>query len=116
MVRPLKEIKWEEVERRIEIGNTARQIAKALRVNIDTFYDRFKQEFGCSFSDYSVGAIEISAANILYTQYMKALGGNTKMLELLGKEICGQGKEESNKVITIKQAEESLSNLEFVQE
>lgn len=93
MARPLKEINWVEVEKRMEAGNTAKQIAKALRVNIETFYDRFKREFECGFSDYSNGIFECGDANIQYTQYLKAIGGNIQMLTLLGKERLGQGKE-----------------------
>lgn len=92
VARPLKEINWKEVERRAEIGNTARQICQAFGIDTDTFYRRFKEEYGCSFGDFTAPALEASKANILYTQYIKALAGNTRMLELLGREICGQGK------------------------
>jgi len=92
MARPPKEINWKEVERRAEIGNSAREICRAFGIDTDTFYRRFKEEYGYSFGDFSAPALEASKANILYTQYVKALAGNTKMLELLGRELCGQGK------------------------
>lgn len=92
MARPEKEINWKEVERRIEIGTSGVQIARAMGIDVNTFYRRFKEEYGCSIQDYDVGYIEVSKANILYVQYIKALAGNTRMLELLGREMCGQGK------------------------
>ena len=94
MARPIKNIKWEIVLKRMQAGNTAENIYSELELAPNTFYNRFKEEFGCSFCDYCDGkSHETGKANILFTQYMKALSGNTHMLMLLGKEWCGQGKE-----------------------
>lgn len=91
MGRSPKDIKWETVLLRMQARNSARQIAQAHHINIDTFYDRFKEEFGCNFSDYSDGEQESGEGNIAYVQYTKALSGNVQMLTLLGEEWLGQG-------------------------
>jgi len=93
MVRPLKEINWEIVEKRMEAGCTAREIAATVNLEINTFYDRFKIEFGTGFADAKDAYYCVGDSNIKFTQYMKALGGNIPMLMLLGRERLGQGKE-----------------------
>lgn len=95
MARPKKEINWDIVEKRMEAGNTAKQIAKHLRIDIDTLYDRFKEEYKCSFSDYSVGMTECGEGDIVFTQHMKALQGNVTMLMYLGKVKYGQKEPET---------------------
>lgn len=90
MARTPKVINWDIVIKRMQVGNTARQIAKEHDINIDTFYDRFKKEFGVNFADYSDGCYEVGKGNILFTQYMKALSGHPGMLQHLGKFMCGQ--------------------------
>lgn len=93
MARPKKDINWDIVEKKMEAGCSAREIASGV-CDIDTFYDRFKEHFGKSFSDYSDDYYSAGDGNIKFTQYMKALSGNTNMLTLLGKERLGQGKEQ----------------------
>lgn len=90
MARPPKPINWDIVEKRMEAGNKARDIAMAFNIDINNFYDRFKKEYGCSFGDYAQPSLELGKSNILYTQYMKALAGSVPMLTWLGKVICGQ--------------------------
>lgn len=90
MARPKKEINWEVVEKRMEAGNSARQIAKHLRIDINTFYDRFKEEFECCFADFADGIKECGEGDIMFTQHMKALQGNVQMLMYLGKVKYGQ--------------------------
>ncbi len=116
MARTPKDIKWKEVERRIELGQSGIQISKALWIDSDTFYKRFKEEYGCSIQDYSAKYTQVKEANILFTQYIKALNGNTKMLELLGKEWLGQGKLEELYKINEAQAIKALENQEYAQE
>jgi len=94
MARPKKEINWELVEKRMEAGCTAREITAAVRVDLDTFYNRFKEQFGKGFGDYSDDFYSAGDANLKFTQYMKALSGNNNMLMLLGRERLGQGKEQ----------------------
>lgn len=91
MGRPKKDINWELVEKRMEAGCSAKEIAGALHCNMDTFYDRFKEEYGSGFSDFYDKMYEGGNANLRFTQYMKALSGNTNMLTLLGRERLSQG-------------------------
>lgn len=94
MARPPKEINWDVVEKRIQCGETAASISHRHCITLDTFYRRFKQRYGCNFQDYCDKYREVGKSDIIFIQYMKALSGNIKMLELLGKEWCGQGKSE----------------------
>jgi hypothetical protein len=97
MGRKKKEINWDVVEKRIEAGCTATEIAAACRINQDTFTARFKQNYGRYFSEISDSFYSAGDANLKYTQYMKALSGNNAMLLLLGRERLNQGKEEEIK-------------------
>jgi len=96
MARPKKEINWDLVEKRMEAGCSAKEIAGAIPCDLDTFYSRFKLEFGKAFSDYSDEFYSAGDGNLRFTQYMKALAGNTNMLTLLGKERLGQGEEKES--------------------
>lgn len=92
--RPRKPINWEIVEKRMEAGCNATEIAGSLQLDLGTFCDRFKDHFGDIFSNYSQMYYKAGDSNLRLTQYMKALSGNTNMMVLLGKERLGQGKEE----------------------
>ncbi len=94
MGRPPKEINWEIVEKRMQAGETAVSIASRHFIDPDTFYKRFKKQYGFSFGDRATRFREVGKSDILFIQYMKALSGNIRMLELLGREWCGQGKNE----------------------
>lgn len=107
MARPPKEVNWAEVERRLEAGNSARVIAGVNHLDINTFYDKFKKHYGCSFQDYACkygNFRDQGKQNIAFMQYMQALKGSSNMLTLLGREWLGQGKE----TVTDK---ENLANL-----
>ncbi len=93
MARPKKEINWEIVEKKMEAGCTAREIAGGM-CEINTFYDRFKEHYGKNFGDYADEFYRAGDANLKFTQYMKALAGNTNMLTLLGRERLNQSKEQ----------------------
>lgn len=97
MARPEKFIDWDKVRLRMEAGNSAKVIAAHHNIDTDTFYKRFKQEFGCSFGDYSALFYQCGNENLLYTQYVKALSGNVQLLIHLGKVRLGQKEDfESN--------------------
>lgn len=85
MARPPKTIDWDLVEKKMEAGCSAREIYGNLRISDDTFYARFKKEFGKSFSDYADELHSYGKGNIRYTQYLKAQEGNVPMLIWLGK-------------------------------
>lgn len=93
MARPKKDINWDIVEKKMEAGLSAKEIYECM-CDSDTFYRRFKEQFGESFQDYSARSRTVGPGNIKFTQYMKALAGNVPMLQLCGREMCGQGKEE----------------------
>jgi hypothetical protein len=97
MARPKKEINWKMVEGKMAAGCSAAEIYNDpdCLMNEDTFYDRFKQEYGKSFSEYSGKFHSIGQGNIRYTQYAKALQGNTTMLLLLGRLWLGQKEQDS---------------------
>jgi hypothetical protein len=92
MGRTPKEINWDVVEKKIEAGCSAEEIYECMCAP-NTFYNRFKEHFGENFCDYCDKKRRVGPGNIRFTQYMKALAGNTNMLMLLGRELLGQGKE-----------------------
>jgi hypothetical protein len=93
MARPLKEINWDVVEKKMEAGCSAKEIYGNL-CDADTFYRRFKEHYGKSFADCTDQYYSIGDGLIKFTQYMKAISGNIPMLQLLGRERLGQGKEQ----------------------
>jgi len=97
MVRPKKQINWDLVERQMQAGCNAKEIARSISVDINTFYDRFKEEYGKGFADFADSFHSGGKGNIRLAQYMKALQGNVPMLILLGREWLGQGREEGVK-------------------
>ncbi len=102
MARPRLPINWDLVKRKMEAGCKACEIIEDLECDKGTFYDRFIDEFGESFSTYSHKFHSIGKGNIRLTQYEKALEGNTQMLSLLGEEWLGQRKQEqTNQNLTI---------------
>ena len=94
MPRQKKPINWEIVQKKMEAGCSAKEIAGSIPIDISNFYDRFKEEYGSGFADIADQLHSGGDANIRFTQYMKALSGNTHMLTLLGRERLGQGKEQ----------------------
>jgi len=94
MPRQKREINWEIVEKRMESGCSGIEIAGALRIDSDTFYRRYRQQYKKRFADNTASLYSAGDGNLKFTQYMKALSGNTNMLTLLGRERLGQGKDE----------------------
>jgi hypothetical protein len=94
MARPKKEINWDIVEKKMQAGCPAKEIAAGV-CDLDTFYHRFKERYSKSFGDYSDEYYSEGDGNLRFLQYMKAMGGNIKMLEILCKERLGQGKEQA---------------------
>lgn len=92
MGRTKKEINWEYIQAQIEIGCTAKEMYDCM-CDSDTFYKRFKEHFGENFSDYSAKFRSVGAGHIKATQYLKARAGNIPMLQLMGRELCGQGQD-----------------------
>jgi len=73
MARPLKEIDWDLVEKLIESGCSAKEISSKFRIDTDTFYIRFKKEFGCGFQDFSAKCSSAGLADLRLMIHAKAL-------------------------------------------
>lgn len=108
MARPQKPVNWEIVLKRMEAGNTAKSICTFLEWDTDTFYRRFKDEFGIGFGDYSASRKEFGLQDLEYTQHMKALSGNAEMLKWLGKVRLGQREPDSSQNISPNQEDNDL--------
>ncbi len=93
MARPLKDIKWDIVEQYIESGCTAIEIAGKFGLNDETFYRRFKKEYGCGFQDYKAKSYGAGLADLRRMLHAKALNnnapGNTQALIWLSKVKLG---------------------------
>ena len=96
MARPLKEINWEVVEKLIEAGCKGTEIAAKFRIQSDTFYRRFKDEYGLSFQDYHGESHEAGLADLRAMLHAKALNnsapGNSNILIFLAR--CRLGMKE----------------------
>lgn len=105
MARPPREIDWAEVELRMQAGCNGMQISAALGIHEDTFYARYKEYHGESFSDSAAKSRSHGNSNLLTKQYTTALKGNVPMLLHLGKHRLGQvdKKENSDSEISLEQ-------------
>lgn len=90
MARPEKTINWDLVEEKMQAGCSAKEIYGELHISDETFYNRFKSEYGESFSDYLDKFHSVGKGNIRHMQYTKAKEGNIPMLIWLGKTWLGQ--------------------------
>ena len=98
MARPPKPINWDLVIAYMESGRTQDFIARKFNIHPTNFRRQFKKEFGDNFTRFASDFLSDGPENIHAMQYFKAIGlttkGDNKMLELLGREWLGQGKEE----------------------
>jgi hypothetical protein len=94
--RPLIPIDWQFVDKMIKAQCSGVEIAGALNVCIDTFYDRFKVEKGVCFSEARPPIQEGGKGMLRLRQYTSAMQGNTSMLKTLGEEYLGQGRKSSD--------------------
>jgi|HubBroStandDraft_2_1064218.scaffolds.fasta_scaffold230889_4 hypothetical protein len=123
MARPPKPIDWDLVEVKMAAGCNGIEIAQDFRLDRDTFYDRFKKEYGESFSDYSARQASVGEGNIKFVQYARAIGltkkGDNSLLIHLGKVRLKQ-REPSTEVDigedTIKQFEALMNQISNLQE
>lgn len=93
MPRPKKEINWEIVEKLIEYGCTGVEIAGKFKVDPDTFYRRFNEEYFCRFSDYEGIGHSGGKADLRSMLWSKALNnkapGNAQILIKLAGCVLG---------------------------
>lgn len=102
MARPKKDINWDVVDRLIECGSPATEIAAKFRIQTDTFYNRFKEEYGCGFQDYRARCQEAGLADIRAMIHAKAINnsapGNSNLLIFLAKCKLGYKEPESSNI------------------
>jgi hypothetical protein len=107
MARPLKEINWDIVDKLIEAGCSGVAIAGKFRIKSDTFYARFKIEYGCSFQDYRANVQEAGLADLMLMLHAKALNnkapGNSNLLIFLAKTKLGLRESEIEQIFAPKQ-------------
>lgn len=93
MARPYIDIDWKLVEKLMESACTGLEIAGRMRMNKNTFYNRFKDKYGVSFQDYNVPIEAAGAAMLKLMMHSKALNnqapGNVQMLIFLAKTRLG---------------------------
>jgi hypothetical protein len=89
---PLIPIDWKLVDQMILAGSSGIEIAGALDVCHDTFYDRFRIEHGVAFSAYRAKRRFGGHGMLRIKQFQSAMRGNTAMMKILGEEWLGQGK------------------------
>ena len=95
-VRPLIPIDWEKVDFWMKAGCSGVEIAGILGCCHHTFYARYEQEHGVTFSTARPMKKEGGAGMIRAKQFHCALQGNNRMLEILGEELLGQGKKKQD--------------------
>jgi hypothetical protein len=107
MARPQKEINWEVVEKLIESGCSGVEIAGKFRIQSDTIYRRFKEEYGCSFQDYRVESQEAGLADLRAMIHTKALNnkapGNSNLLIFLARCRLGMREPEATHTLAANQ-------------
>ena len=85
-------IDWDRVELLIKAGCSGVEIAGMLGCIPETFYERYNKQYNSPFSAARASKEPAGGGMIRLRQFQSAMQGNTRMLELLGKERLGQGK------------------------
>ena len=91
--RPLIAINWTTVDQLLQADCTGEEIAAFLGIHADTLYERCVDDKGSGWTAYKASKNSHGNALLRAAQYNKALRGSDRMMELLGKERLGQGKE-----------------------
>ena len=95
--RPEKPIDWELVDKFIESGCNATQIAAHFKMHLQTFLDRVMQKYYMTFTELAAQVAPAGEAHLLLKQHQKALKDNVQMLIWLGKIRLGQREPEPEK-------------------
>ena len=113
--RPLKEINWDIVEKLIECDCSGPEIAGKFRMDNDTFYRRFKTEYGCNFGEYRATPQGAGIADLKAMIHAKALSnkapGNSTMLIFLARCRLGMKEPEMAHLIATNQEQIDQSQL-----
>jgi hypothetical protein len=116
MVRPLKEIDWDIVEDYIEAGCSGVEIASRFRIDSDTFYRRFKDEYHCNYQDYAAKGQESGKARLKQMLHFKALDndapGNATLLIFLAR--CQLGLKEPETVHLLAANQEQIDQSHII--
>ena len=98
MARPPKEINWEKVKQKMEAGCPASEIfsSRDHQISENTFYRRFKKEFGCSFGDYCGELAQCGKGDIRWMLHAKCLNNKApgNITGLIFKAKCELGMRE----------------------
>ena len=95
MARPKRDINWDLIEKMIESGCPAKEIAGKCDLSMPYFYVVFEQHFEENYDSFRSKRDQAGCASLRLTQYAKAINGNIEMLKLLGRERLGQGLEKA---------------------
>lgn len=87
---PIKEIDWNRVDRLLEAGCTAHEIAADQNVFIGSFYTQCLNSKGCKWSDYKTIKRDCGKGELRLVQHSKATSGSDTMLKWLGEHRLGQ--------------------------
>ncbi len=108
MARPQKEINWDIVEKYAQAGCSGVGIAGKFNIQSDTFYRRFKEQYGFSFQDYRDDAQETGKSDLMAMLHAKALNnkapGNSHLLMFLAKTKLGMKEPEITNLFAPNQA------------
>lgn len=92
--RPLIPIDWNRVDQLLQADCSGEEIAAFIGIGADTLYDRCVTEKGVGWTHYKASKNSHGNALLRAGQFNRALKGSDRMLELLGRERLGQGKDE----------------------
>lgn len=127
MARPPKEINWDVVEKLIEAGCSGTEISAKFRIQSDTLYRRFKEEYGTNFQDFRAKTQEAGIADLKAMLHAKAINnkapGNSNLLIFLARCLLGYrepevthkvaaNQEEIDQTHTIMQLQNRIAELE----
>jgi hypothetical protein len=111
---PLIPIDWTKVEQMIQSGCNGVEIYSTLKIKEDTFYDRFKREYGVGFSELRPKMATVGHGMIRMRQFKSAMQGNTQMLKTLGEEWLKQGRKDDHLPPNDAQMDISLENVKLL--
>jgi hypothetical protein len=88
--RPQKEIDWNHVDFLLCAHCSGTEIADCLDMHYQTFYDRVKEKFGLTFTEFAAKKHSKGKGLLRGAQLKKALSGNPQMLVWMGKQLLKQ--------------------------
>jgi hypothetical protein len=115
MARKPKEINWDLVEKLIEYGSHGYEIAGKFKIDENTFYRRFRQEYKCRFADYVGIGHSGGKADLRLMLWSKAFNnkapGNAQILLKLASCVLGMREPENTPTLAANQQQIDQSHL-----